>query len=64
MEVFAAGDSLAPTPRGQTEVGIVDVAIGSVCGMADIFWNKQVRKCSYNTTMFYVSYYLAYSYGL
>ena len=30
----------------------------------DIFWNKQVRKFSYNTTMFYVNYYLAYSYGL
>ena len=28
----------------------------------DIFWNKQVRKFSYKMTMFYVSYYLAYSY--
>ena len=26
-----------------------------------IFWNKQVRQFSYNTSMFYVSYYLVYS---
>ena len=30
----------------------------------DIFWNKQLRKLSYNTAMFYASYYLALRYGL
>jgi len=76
IEVFAAGDCLAPTAGGRTKLGVVDVSLVAfrrlrhgekldvlLIGM-DIFWNKQVRKFSYNMTMFYVSYYLAYSYGL
>ena len=80
IEVFAAGDCLARTAGGRTgRRGSLTLDLGAfrrlrhgeilwqldvlLIGM-DIFWNKQVRKFSYNTIMFYVSYYLAYGYGL
>ena len=68
-----------PKVEREAGVGIADVVVARwwrlehgqipwqldvlLIGM-DIFLNKQVRKFCYNTTMFYVSYYLAYSYGL
>ena len=73
IEVFAAGDSLAPTAWGRTLTLVAFAAwpspVTTWCFTywkfrMDIFWNKQVRKFSINTTMFYVNYYLAYSYGL
>ena len=60
----------ADSRRSNGKPGIVAVALPPLALVAfatcqldvlligmDIFWNKQVRKFSYNTSMFYVSYY-------
>ena len=42
LEVFAAGDCLAPTAEQEARVGIVDVVVGGRNNLMFYYWNGYI----------------------